>query len=523
MNLLHPLGKNFFITQYFMENPEYYGKFGLPGHDGVDFSVAEGTPVRAAASGTMMSLSGKNYGNYAVIESYDKGVKFATLYAHLSVVNPKGWVERGQVIGLTGNTGNSTGPHLHFGYFIEDKDGKRTMKDPLTAIVYIDTVEEKLMQSKFSFHFQLPQITKPLINQVLQSGVRAVKIMNPDHIMAEPFGKDMVYIGRLYAEDNWDAEVYREGKAGAQKWCDAMLPRIARCPWVDIWEDINEPVLLNEENCKQWVEFTLAKNNILRPRGIFSSCGQFSVGNPPNQDMWNILSNVFPTTRSFEYDLKKIKDNNDDDYWVDGFSTMLMVHEYADSRFFTIDGYKLGRVAVAMDIVRDNHRAVPTVCVTEFGHDIGGDGYTDGWKRHMTAKEFILGCDKYDDYAMQLPYIQLVTPFTSTAANDWQSFALDGDFIDEFYLPWLQDKNADFDTMLCEYAQTFIIPQNEDAAFYKYAREHGWELISPEFRYLDVVGQVGYAEDDSTGIGYQHVMYAKEGEWDKIHVITHKN
>jgi murein DD-endopeptidase MepM/ murein hydrolase activator NlpD len=77
-------------------------------------SAVTGTPIRAALSGTVIkSYYNSSYGNYTVI---DHGNGMTTGYAHQSqrLVRVGDTVEAGQVIGLVGSTGNSTGPHLHF-------------------------------------------------------------------------------------------------------------------------------------------------------------------------------------------------------------------------------------------------------------------------------------------------------------------------------------------------------------------------------------------------------------------------
>ncbi|MCK9360909.1 peptidoglycan DD-metalloendopeptidase family protein [Patescibacteria group bacterium] len=89
-------------------------------HPGVDLPTPVGTPVRAAAGGYVaFNRTGKQYGNYVMIV-HPGGV--ATVYAHLSRFSVKAdtYVERGDVIGLSGGrpgdqgAGLSTGPHLHF-------------------------------------------------------------------------------------------------------------------------------------------------------------------------------------------------------------------------------------------------------------------------------------------------------------------------------------------------------------------------------------------------------------------------
>lgn len=90
---------------------------GLHGYNGIDFGAPIGTAVKASASGTVIAskIGGYNggYGGFIVI-SHPNGTQ--TLYGHLSasLVEPGDEVGQGQYIGLSGNTGKSTGPHLHF-------------------------------------------------------------------------------------------------------------------------------------------------------------------------------------------------------------------------------------------------------------------------------------------------------------------------------------------------------------------------------------------------------------------------
>jgi murein DD-endopeptidase MepM/ murein hydrolase activator NlpD len=83
-------------------------------HGGIDIGAPHGQNVFASDSGTVItSTYNSNYGNYVVI---DHGNGMTTLYAHLSSRSVSNGVSvtRGQVIGLIGSTGISTGPHLHF-------------------------------------------------------------------------------------------------------------------------------------------------------------------------------------------------------------------------------------------------------------------------------------------------------------------------------------------------------------------------------------------------------------------------
>ena len=89
---------------------------GIHGHNAVDLAVSVGTPIVASASGkVLISRTGYNggYGTYVVL-SHTNGTQ--TLYAHMSRndVSTGQNVTQGQVIGAVGNTGKSTGPHIHF-------------------------------------------------------------------------------------------------------------------------------------------------------------------------------------------------------------------------------------------------------------------------------------------------------------------------------------------------------------------------------------------------------------------------
>jgi murein DD-endopeptidase MepM/ murein hydrolase activator NlpD len=84
-------------------------------HTGVDFAVPQGTDIIAVADGKVSNANwGKSYGTQIVqkIEGQDAWV----IYAHLSksLVKAGDEIKKGQHIGESGNTGNSSGPHLHF-------------------------------------------------------------------------------------------------------------------------------------------------------------------------------------------------------------------------------------------------------------------------------------------------------------------------------------------------------------------------------------------------------------------------
>jgi murein DD-endopeptidase MepM/ murein hydrolase activator NlpD len=108
-----------YVTSYF--GPRW-GKI----HNGIDLRAAVGTPVKAAADGvvagvgdTDQTCAGASFGKFILIK-YNNGL--ATTYGHMSLTKvSKGQkVSRGQIVGYSGNTGYSTGPHLHISVYPKD-------------------------------------------------------------------------------------------------------------------------------------------------------------------------------------------------------------------------------------------------------------------------------------------------------------------------------------------------------------------------------------------------------------------
>lgn len=91
-----------------------FGSGKLFFHRGVDIAVPVGTPVHAIRKGRVVFAGVKNSYGYAVIVEHDNGDR--TLYGHNALVRvqPGELVESGTVVAFSGNTGRSTGPHVHF-------------------------------------------------------------------------------------------------------------------------------------------------------------------------------------------------------------------------------------------------------------------------------------------------------------------------------------------------------------------------------------------------------------------------
>ena len=90
-------------------------------HSGVDIGARIGTPVYAAAPGTVVETG--HQGDHGLTVVIDHGREIQTHYGHLSRISVKNGqpVQRGAVVGFTGNTGRSTGPHLHYEVLVKGR------------------------------------------------------------------------------------------------------------------------------------------------------------------------------------------------------------------------------------------------------------------------------------------------------------------------------------------------------------------------------------------------------------------
>ena len=131
-----PISQGFGPTDYSFEFPFVYNGVYYPHfHTGIDLAIPLGTPIHVAASGTVVLATTNvangvpvGFGTYILVSH---GGGLYSLYGHLSQLNVRAGqqVQAGQQIGLSGSTGNSTGPHLHF----EVRSG-RVPVDPLPLL-----------------------------------------------------------------------------------------------------------------------------------------------------------------------------------------------------------------------------------------------------------------------------------------------------------------------------------------------------------------------------------------------------
>ncbi len=106
------------VTQAFGINPQWYKRFGLPGHEGIDMRATMDSPIYAVWQGVVSRVGWHDaYGNHIRLSHDINGRSYESVYAHFNRpthchLGQK--VKRGQIIGDADSTGNSSGSHLHF-------------------------------------------------------------------------------------------------------------------------------------------------------------------------------------------------------------------------------------------------------------------------------------------------------------------------------------------------------------------------------------------------------------------------
>ena len=105
-------------------------------HRGVDYPAPLGTPIHAAASGTVAAAgTASGFGHWIVLDHWINGRKVSTVYGHMQWtgihVRPGQTITAGQWIADVGNDGRSTGPHLHFEVWTGGRIPAGTAVDPL--------------------------------------------------------------------------------------------------------------------------------------------------------------------------------------------------------------------------------------------------------------------------------------------------------------------------------------------------------------------------------------------------------
>lgn len=299
MQLRSPLPSQFPITQRFAENHDiYFGRFGILGHNGIDYGTPIGTPVLAVDIGTVLEVwdDPTGYGRYVKV-GHDWG---ESLYAHLDQqsVAVSQSVGAGQQVGTSGNTGNSTGPHLHFGLRV-----KPYFRDN-GWVGYIDPYPYLHEHAKGAIigphiiggvdrHLALLEQWQPRLILVLDPNPREMLSLR----MTCP---DSIIVGRIYRPDSEIRDRIKADPKAAAQW--AHMITMERMTWdVDYWQVANE-VLQDWAGLPLPAQFEMERMRLAQDQGYECAIFGFSVGNPdlPEHDRMALWRQVYDALQMAE-------------------------------------------------------------------------------------------------------------------------------------------------------------------------------------------------------------------------------
>lgn len=290
----HPCNKP--VSQLWGLRPEVYQQYDLLGHNGIDFSCPGGTPIVSVANGVVREVGYEDggYGKYIkVVQPWGE-----TVYAHLSRidVSTNQVVAGGKVLGLSGNTGNSSGPHLHFGLRINPYDRKDGWGGHSNPLPYLQWAGRKL---------------PPLLGPHLHSGIggldellvrwqpRVALLFQPSYEHAKRLRNlcpDTMVIGRIYEDDNTVAEHIKADPVEAATWIHRLIMQHPARTAVDVWHVANE---VCQSSWEDYLKLNTCMMTWMKLATGTYRCGifTFSVGNPdlPVKDRMGWWRPLFPT------------------------------------------------------------------------------------------------------------------------------------------------------------------------------------------------------------------------------------
>jgi hypothetical protein len=300
-----PLIGNFSIIQTFGDNPEEHAQtecagFALRGHNGLDFSAPEGTPVYTVQDGIVLRAESDptGFGNFVVV-GHSWGQSH---YCHLLEIEVQAGerLVAGNQIGSSGASGQAASPQLHFGMritpfsvrdewcgFSDPAPYLARLTEPLGAIIgphIIGGISQKLDTLR-RWQPRMVLVLDP--NRDAMSDLRA----------ACP---QTVIIGRIFEPDSEVESRIRNDPATAARWAhDKVMSRFS--PDVDYWQIANE-ILQGPDDLHLLNTFEQERMKLAEAAGYRCAILAFSVGNPdlPEGDRMAAWRKVYPAIEQAE-------------------------------------------------------------------------------------------------------------------------------------------------------------------------------------------------------------------------------
>jgi hypothetical protein len=254
-------------------------------------------------------------------------------------------------------------------------------------------------KSTMSFQIQRNNPESWIVDAVLNSGVKLVKVLDPSE--QQPFGSSVGYIVRLTFPHNADANMIYAGKAGAESWWDNVQPRLPL--WATYVEGPNEPVINDEQQAMQFVDFEKHRQDIVLQHGFIPASGIFGTGNPAHFELFRILGEALcregVVYARHSYGMRVLDPTDWSWEWH-------VLRHRKDWQALEAAGYLR-----------------PDTMITEFGIDFSGNPEKDGWRAQGISASQYMGGIELADKEFIADGIKLITPFI-WADHNWPSFRM---------------------------------------------------------------------------------------------------
>jgi hypothetical protein len=492
------------VSQGFGEHPEWYREFGLPGHEGIDYAVPIGTPVYAAHDGQTQAAVGTTYG----VQVWVTGNGTTTVYAHLSKARPDGAVKAGDVIGYSGNTGRSTGPHLHFGLKIDGT--KSSYKDWLDPELYFSPVTSENFPGRVSLHWQRVLPWAKGAHDAL--GSAWVKIVNPT-AGGDPFPGRRKLL-RFWTDD-WDRALLAKGKAGGIEYINRSAPTWSKyTAWgYTVFELPNEPGCNSNEEIAALRDFTVAAVDRAHELGYLVCALNLPEGNPhdngtgnPEVSRWK-MQQLAPALARADYVGLHC-------YWCPGVEGPM--GSYHAGRY-------MQNIAWASEVLG----FIPRLLIGECGVDGLINGYAPykSWKTlYKSPEAYAQDAKLFIREAEKRAYVEGLFFFTAGYEDPWKDYDHDERVVRAIADAITMPAQGEIERLIAEETQKHIIPLNPQAGF---EREGAARGLLPASREFDVtIGSVTYraqAYRHPNERDWQYIVYCVIGDWGNTTWIKRAN
>ena len=404
------------ISQKFGEkpafDPDYYAQWGYPGHPALDIVCPIGTEVYAAHKGWTEPRWNALLGEHVYVNTDDSSVM--TRYSHLSRIDVHYGqrVREGERLGLSGNTGWTTGPHLDFALKITGVSNLE-YNGWLNAEDYL----RRKIVTKTSAHIQK---IEPWMQQALVDlGTDWVKFVNappgPD-----PMPRIPNKLVRLWTDDI-DSQFIPLGEEGGRDFVRYMLPQWRERPWATCYSLANEPGCNSAVDLMNLNAYSIGAMEEASANGINLVILETPESNPTGGEpydpevKWTKLRRLFPAVQTAVEQGHYVGVHA---YWRPGVEGSL-------GRF-----HALGEIVTKANMWAGMgvNLSGLQLLVTEWGLDGAIESNPhEGWRTFVargkiTERDYIEGLLAAEALAQQKPWLKALLTFTWGYEGQWESY-----------------------------------------------------------------------------------------------------